>query len=218
MEGSRSKTLINKLLTFLIPFIFIIGGYIYYEGGIDMIRRTTPAILLITSLIALYSTEIPIDDLKRVVRVLIAGGVLTYCIEVIGVATGFPFGIYNYGETLGIKLLDVPLVIPFNWVILSFASYLLAGYFVLGRSRIVVATVLLLIFDIILEKAAPLTGQWEFSGGHPPLSNYISWIIIGGILNLFLHITLKGTLYDRKAMSVLYLSQLLFLLIVILVG
>ena len=37
--------------------------------------------------------------------------------EIIGVNTGLIFGSYNYGDSLGIKVMDVPILIGINWII-----------------------------------------------------------------------------------------------------
>ena len=46
---------------------------------------------------------------------------LGYVTEVIGVKSGIIFGEYIYGNTLGIKLLDVPLIIGINWLMLVYS-------------------------------------------------------------------------------------------------
>ena len=39
--------------------------------------------------------------------------VFALVIETIGVNTGWPFGVYEYSSTLGLFIVDVPLVVPF---------------------------------------------------------------------------------------------------------
>jgi uncharacterized membrane protein len=58
------------------------------------------------------------------VAVTAAGGL---AIEAVGVATGFPFGSYVYGDALGPKLLDVPLVVPLAWTWMAWPAWLVAG-------------------------------------------------------------------------------------------
>jgi putative membrane protein len=42
-----------------------------------------------------------------------------YFIEQLGVSTSWPFGEYSYSSTLGPKIFDVPLVVPFAWVMIA---------------------------------------------------------------------------------------------------
>ena len=42
-----------------------------------------------------------------------------YFIEQLGVSTTWPFGEYSYSSTLGPKIFDVPLVVPFAWVMIA---------------------------------------------------------------------------------------------------
>jgi len=52
------------------------------------------------------------------------GGMLA---EVVGVATGLPFGAYAYSDSLGAKLLGVPLVIPLAWAMMAYPAFVVAG-------------------------------------------------------------------------------------------
>ena len=45
----------------------------------------------------------------------------TFSMEAIGVATGKIFGSYHYGSNMHLKVLGVPLVIAFNWLVLALA-------------------------------------------------------------------------------------------------
>ncbi|CAB4575478.1 unannotated protein [freshwater metagenome] len=42
-----------------------------------------------------------------------------FLIEQLGVTTGWPFGDYVYSDTLGPKVLEVPLVVPFAWLMIA---------------------------------------------------------------------------------------------------
>ena len=54
---------------------------------------------------------------KRAALSLLALSVLGFAIETTGVATGFPYGPFYYGESLGPKFADlVPYLLPLSWV------------------------------------------------------------------------------------------------------
>ena len=58
----------------------------------------------------------------KTVLAFISIAVLSFFIEMIGVESGLIFGTYAYGEGLGLKWHDTPLIIGVNWVILVYCS------------------------------------------------------------------------------------------------
>ncbi|PZG08334.1 carotenoid biosynthesis protein [Micromonospora craterilacus] len=65
------------------------------------------------------------------VAVVTGGG---FAIEALGVATGFPFGSYDYSGQLGPKLAGVPLVIPLAWTWMAWPAWLVATRLTTGPS------------------------------------------------------------------------------------
>lgn len=107
-----------------------------------------------------------------------------FFIEVAGVHTGKIFGVYHYGESLGIKFLNVPLVIGVNWFILVFASAQWIKF--LGiTNRILAAAIgaaLMVTLDLIIEPVAMKLDFWQWNGDVIPLQNYIGWYVIAFFL------------------------------------
>ncbi len=115
-----------------------------------------------------------------------------FAIEVIGVNTGFPFGQYSYGNALGIKVANTPLIIGLNWLMLIYAGTVFMHQFKLKRSiKIVVVAVLLLLYDFLLEPVAVRFDMWHWNTGNVPLSNYISWFVIAIFLTAVLFVERK---------------------------
>ena len=52
--------------------------------------------------------------------------VFALIIESIGVNTGWPFGVYEYSETLGLFIFDVPLVVLFAWTMMAYPALVAA--------------------------------------------------------------------------------------------
>ena len=73
---------------------------------------------------------------------------LGFIIEVLGVQTGVLFGAYSYGDPLGFKVFDVPLLIGVNWLILSFSSLGIAGKILNSSMFQVILSSLLMVFSI----------------------------------------------------------------------
>lgn len=102
--------------------------------------------------------------------------ILGWGIECVGVHTGVPFGNYAYGTILGWKLIDVPLLIGVNWVLLTLAA---AEWMqsVLQRNWLaaISASILLTALDGLIEPVAVKLGYWHWYGIQPPIQNYIAW-------------------------------------------
>jgi putative membrane protein len=103
-------------------------------------------------------------------------------IEYIGVHYHVPFGIYEYGDGLGIKVLDIPLVIGLNWVIVTVSSWITVEWAFSKwnkLSKILMSASLMTILDILIEPVAPHLDYWMFQLNWPPVQNYIAWFWLG---------------------------------------
>lgn len=136
---------------------------------------------------------------------------LGFLVEAIGVKTGMIFGNYHYGDSLGLKIADTPVVIGLNWLMLV---YLTSG--ILERSRlsmvlqIVLASGMMLIYDLVLEQVAPKTGMWYWENGHAPVQNYVAWFALSVIFHSILK--LAGTRTSNPLTTVIFICQFLFFL------
>lgn len=105
---------------------------------------------------------------------------LGFTVEIIGVQTGYLFGVYSYGSNLGPKAMGVPFMIGLNWVLLTWAC---AGLVRRWISNIMLSVglsaVLMVLLDILMEQAAPLLGFWTFTPKQVPMRNYIDWFWTG---------------------------------------
>ncbi|MFC5285157.1 carotenoid biosynthesis protein [Pedobacter alpinus] len=133
-----------------------------------------------------------------------------YLVEVVGVATGKIFGFYVYGETLGFKLANVPLLIGVNWVILVFAvGAVLKKYFKHMRTlKSAVAAVILVFIDFLIEPVAVKFDYWSWQDSLIPLQNFIGWFFVS-----FIFMRIYYELEFRKSNPValtLVISQILF--------
>ena len=85
-------------------------------------------------------------------------------VEALGVATGFPFGGYDYSGSSGPKLLGVPLVIPLAWTWMAWPAWLAAGPAGCrpAPARIAVAAVGLAAWDLFLDPQMVAEGYWRW--------------------------------------------------------
>ena len=108
------------------------------------------------------------------------GGVMFigYWIEVLGVHTSLIFGSYAYDTTLGIKVLQVPLMIAVNWLLLTYLCGAVVHHLpVKIPVKILLAAVLMVAVDYLIEPVAIKYDYWHWENIHPPLHNYLGWLL-----------------------------------------
>jgi putative membrane protein len=133
-----------------------------------------------------------------------------FLIEALGVATGWPFGIYAYGRTLGAKWLEVPWVIGANWVMLTLASTSTVRRFTSNRAVIVPAAALLMtLLDILIEPVAMKLDFWNWEGNEIPLSNYISWFVVA-LLTCLVRVSTSRESMNRIGIWLIVVQALFF--------
>lgn len=125
--------------------------------------------------------------------------------EVVGTATGIPYGCYEYATgRLGWAVADVPLVVPFAWTAGFYPVWCVASRLTRARlPRIVLATIGVVGWDLYLDPQMVADGQWRWcvtDAGlpgveHIPLTNYAGWVVVA--LAMAVLVTLLDVL-DRR--------------------
>lgn len=141
----------------------------------------------------------------KAIGIAVAG----FLLEVAGVKTGAIFGNYAYGAALGIKLLDVPLLIGLNWFFMVYCSVQLARLF--KRSLVptaLLAGLFMTAYDIVLEPNAIAFNYWQWANNSIPLQNYIAWFGFGSLFCLLF--SYKSTIPKNPMAVFLYAIQLAF--------
>jgi putative membrane protein len=105
---------------------------------------------------------------------------LTFILEAIGVKTGLIFGYYSYGNVLGPQLFSVPFIIGINWALIILGATIISAKLTENKFLLpLLAGLLSLTFDLVLEPVAVGLDYWRWEGGKIPVQNYISWFVIG---------------------------------------
>ena len=153
---------------------------VYISGSIGFIVNPsffspfTPYTLLLTCFVFLIHN--PIVDKKFIVA-FFSIAFCGFIIEIIGVKTGLIFGKYAYGNALGYKLFNVPLIISINWAMLICAGIIVVSRIFANKIIVLfVAAILVTSIDVLIEQVAPKLDFWQFEGRLPGLQNYLSWI------------------------------------------
>ena len=107
----------NKKVSILIIWLFHLSGLmglLYIDK--NLFASLTPLNLFISTTL-LFVNQTNASRVKfLVVFIIFFIGMIA---EILGVQYGLIFGNYEYGNNLGLKILGVPLLIGFNWVILT---------------------------------------------------------------------------------------------------
>jgi putative membrane protein len=134
-----------------------------------------------------------------------------FVIESIGVNTGLIFGEYIYGKTLGYQIFETPLIIGMNWLFLVYVSSSLTERINSGKFiSILLPPVLMVVYDLVLERVAPDLGMWNWNNEVIPLQNYIAWFVIAFLFVLVFRLFSIKT--SNKIAPLIFILQFLFFL------
>lgn len=183
IAGNFSRAEVRTAALVMIVYAVGVAGMIVPATG-ELFLKLIPLVIILSLAVTLAFH--PSWSLKTV-SVFSSIIFLAWIIEAAGVATGVIFGRYNYGSSLGIKVLETPLLIGFNWLLLIYGTASLTENMRANSVvKILTASSLMVIYDLVLEIAAPFLGMWQFESGTAPLRNYIAWFLISVLFHSFL--------------------------------
>lgn len=169
------------LVTVGLAFLFTVGlvGHLF-ASTLPVMLRLTPLFLTIAGITAMM--PVVLEHHRAVLLWSIITITVTFLLEAAGTATGLIFGPYTYGKTLGPKLIGVPLLIAFNWLIV-----ILAGIQLSQRIRTspmasaAFAGLFAVAFDFVMEPTAVRLSYWTWQTQTIPLQNYLAWFLIAAV-------------------------------------
>ena len=188
-------------------WLFHISGMIGITLGFqNWFLPKTPLNLLLCFALLLWNY--PLNSIKKYLVTFVFFSIGMF-VEWIGVHHDFLFGAYYYGNSMGVKLDGVPLLIGVNWAVLTLITGTIAHHLahrLLGR--VIIGAFLMVFLDFFLEVSAPLFDFWHWEIGHAPMKNFITWFLVSAVLHFILQVTkLVGNL---QFSAHLYTAQLLF--------
>lgn len=197
------------------PAILVLS-ILYTVGLVGILLPIHPNFILLTPVNLLISTFIllwyhaPEWDWKTwfYLGFCYAAGFL---VEVMGVNTGYPFGAYTYGQVLGPKLWNTPLMIGVNWVILTYSIGVILKmrlprwHYAL---RALLGSFVLVFLDILIEPVAIRYNMWTWEAVTVPLENYFSWQTVAFVLLLIFGMLMKDA--QNKVAMPLFIWQIVF--------
>jgi putative membrane protein len=203
----------QKSIKVKLPVLLIVLFHAVGLVGL-MIGETRPLFLQIVPYHLLLMFGVIVYSHTRYNEKLLLFVLLTYLIgylaEWLGVHTQLLFGHYNYGGTLGVKVLDIPLTIGINWFLLIYSAGVLMQRFRLKSMwlRIIIGALLLVLLDVLIEPVAIRFDYWQWVGGNIPLKNYLCWF---GVSSVMLYIFEKFR-FEKQSIAgpILLITQCVF--------
>ena len=186
-----------ELLRFSIFIVWLInvsGFFGMFSDQKELFLKFTPyAILMSFILIFINSKIIQKGFITSIILIAIFG----FIIEYLGANYGILFGAYSYGENLGLKVGNVPLIMAINWILLiiitgNFSEKVFKNSL---ASKVIFGSLLMVILDFFIEFSAPKLDYWEFVKHPVPLSNYIWWFLFSIIFHIIYQINIKEKEY-----------------------
>lgn len=213
MEGQTDQSDLKiKQFSIAVIVIFHLVGLIGFliPAVAPYFTKIVPFHLLLMLGVIIFSYN---GDIKRLS--LFLGGVFLcgYLVEVLGVHTGKIFGSYYYGNTLGLKVASVPLMMGVNWIILIFSVGQMVKSFKIRNTILASLTgaCFLIALDFFIEPVAMQFDYWTWDWREIPVQNFIAWFIVSVILLKFYYaLNLKQQKYIGTTM---YVTQFVFFVV-----
>lgn len=217
MKVSKNKNIIKNnpfAVSMFIVIFYCVGitGFLWSATN-SLFLKLTPLALILSFVLLLFFNEMKIT--KKALFAFSVIYFISFAIEAIGVNTGFIFGNYTYSNGLGLKLFETPLIIGINWVFLVYTSATVVNKFkVSNATKIVLASLIMIAYDVVLEQIAPKLDMWYWKDGVIPLQNYFSWFLLALLFHSllkYLHIQPKN-----KFAVIILVCQCLFFVVLLL--
>jgi uncharacterized membrane protein len=202
MKLSKAGYSILALLIIHLAGALVIG----FQVEPDVVNLSWLNLLISGAIVLANNTEEHSKFYLFSIVVFVAG----LSVEILGVATGFPFGSYYYGNALGWKIFEVPIVLGINWWILVYASIHLSIF--ITKNKIVsmfLAPALMLGMDALIEPLCSKLDFWYWEGNEVPMENYLSWYVISFVLIALYFLNFETKKINFVAIGA-FLVQILF--------
>jgi putative membrane protein len=195
-------------------FIWIFFSVGIVGMGLPWTREIFVRLVPLTFIVCL--AVLAIADQTRNPRLYWVSGIIFvtgWLVEALGVNTGVLFGEYAYSLHMGPAIAGTPLVMGLSWLMMLYLTVSVVQEVTMHPYyRPVLAAVLMVVFDFLLEPAAIWMKMWYWEGGKVPIMNYIMWFLVSLVLASLFPI-LKIRIRNRLALR-LYVAQMVFFLMI----
>lgn len=166
----------QHILTGIAILFHVIGllGIAFFKS--ERISLTTPFHLLLMFGLLVFSYN---SNRGAFIKWAIVAYLCGFWAEWVGVHTGWLFGSYSYGDVLGTKWLEIPLIIGVNWIVVIAGAIAIANRVTKNKWWMpICAATIATAYDWLLEPVAIRLEYWQWAGDDVPMYNYISWWLV----------------------------------------
>ncbi|MCP9619845.1 carotenoid biosynthesis protein [Nocardia otitidiscaviarum] len=176
----------------VVPAVLLVAVQILYPLTAGVARdRVIVAVVLLSAATAVTHAG-RTRGVRWAVGVLVIVSGVGLLAEMVGTATGFPFGCYDYASgRIGPSVAGVPLVVALAWTGGLYPVWIVAGQ-LYSRTvmRVMMTAVGAVGWDLFLDPQMVADGQWTWCSPWPglpglpeiPLTNYLGWFAVGLVM------------------------------------
>jgi putative membrane protein len=202
-KNLKSTPLIGVLVISAFYFFGVIGILSDYREW--FVEKTAFNLSLSFIILLLYQNHYKVSLIWAFIFCYIIGFVAEY----LGVNFGIIFGEYIYPETLGPQIGGVPLIIGINWFLITFCvASLIFPLKINGLFKIVIATIITVLIDVLIEPVAMALDFWNWDNKVIPFQNYVGWTVVSFLI--FSFYSLVRLPIENKISKILLLWQIVF--------
>src|SRR6202012_4904208 len=150
----RQKRLKRNIAITIIVLFHLVGGIgLRMKSTQGLFLQLVPYHLLLMAIVVIAAHRRTKKNFPIFIALVTVSG---FVAEWIGIHTGWLFGFYVYGPTLGPKVSGVPLIISINWFLLiySTAVFMQRSKIKNEYARITAGAIALTLLDVLIEPTA----------------------------------------------------------------
>ncbi len=145
--------------------------------------------------------------------------ILSWLAEFVGSHTGFPFGRYAYTRRLQPQLGQVPVLIPFAWLMMLPPAWAIGGAIAgayHGLAFVLASSLAFTAWDLFLDPQMVAWGMWIWQGSDRkrsrrrsgyfgiPWSNYAGWLGVSALITWAWSVLVPQQTLPREALTLIY--------------
>ncbi|BDS10343.1 carotenoid biosynthesis protein [Aureispira anguillae] len=129
---------------------------------------------------------------KTTLQYILWSATIGFLVELLAVQTGFTYGDYQFGDTLGFSLLGVPLIMAVYWLVLAYSTACLSAKLPVNNSALKIGTGALLMAGLtgLIQQVATPLDFWSLQG-NGSFFRLIGIVFLVGLGLQYLFIRLK---------------------------
>ncbi|MEP7127287.1 MAG: carotenoid biosynthesis protein [Chitinophagales bacterium] len=206
MEGKKNKKLIAGIIILAIVYIVSFAG-LTSRATTHLFEQLIPINILVSiGTLLTFHRYWNNKAVFSLLTIVLAG----FLIEWIGARTGIIFGNFAFGNSLGWKINNTPLIVGLNWLVLVYITHITVRKIGIGRPWIeLTAAALMTALDYLIEPVAIKYDLWNWEAGVVPVQNFAAWFYSSFSMQLFFN-RMKPVEENQMAIPLLMLQILFF--------